>query len=287
MGNQFLEYSFGHILEKETGKKVCYDLSFYNTSKREKHEAYMLNKYSVDIGDTVFENKIGFLKSKRQLFQRLTSFKEYKKLNWTEATYRFDLVTDEIFGLNRIFFSNPNLFSEKYFNKYREDLLKIFELKVPLDDKNKKMLEEIKKHKNSVSIHVRRGDYLKYAFFQNILTIDNYYNKALKIFDKMDDVHYFIFSDDLEWAKENLKTNKPTTYVDINDGQHGYFDLELMKNCKHNIIANSTLSWWGAYLNNNPDKVIVAPKNFQHGDVSKYRQAMNLKDWIVIDNKIG
>ena len=82
MGNQFLEYSFGYVLEKETGKKVCYDLSFYNKPNREKHEAYMLNKYSVDVEDTVFENKIGLLKYKRRLFSRLTTFKEYKKLNW-------------------------------------------------------------------------------------------------------------------------------------------------------------------------------------------------------------
>jgi hypothetical protein len=147
------------------------------------------------------------------------------------------------------------------------------------------MLEEIKKYKNSVSIHIRRGDFLKYKNLANVVTIDNYYNKALKIFDNMEDVHFFVFSNDLEWAKKNLKTNKPTTYVNINGDREGYFDFELMRNCKHNILANSTFSYWAALLNKNEGKIIVAPKRLDGSDATNgIRVQMILDNWIVIDN---
>ena len=219
-GNQFLEYAFGYILEKETEKKVCYDKTFYDNEKREIHERYVLDKYNLP--------KMNFINFSKR---RNKKIKKYKVLSVVNNTWRFD--KDLLHPEGGYGFYTYNYFSEYYFNKYYKDMIKMFTLKTSLDWQNQKMLTEIKKHKNSVSIHIRRGDYVNKNnanYWGNAVTIKNYYNKALKIFEKMDDVHYFIFSDDPEWVKKNFKTNKPTTYVNINDVEHGYFDLELMRN---------------------------------------------------------
>ena len=266
-GNQLYHYAFGYILEKETGKKVCYDKSFYKEKNRELHERYVLDLYSIPK-----MNLITFSSKKNKMI------KKYKQIGIVPNRWFFD---KHLLHKKHTYYTG-HYFSEYYYNKYRKDIVKMFTLKIPLDPSNQKMLTEIKKHKNSVSIHIRRGDYLKYEWYRDIITFDNYYNKALKIFEKMEDVHYFIFSDDPEWVKKNFKTGKPTTYVNINDVEHGYFDLELMRNCKHNIIANSTFSWWGAYLNENKDKIVVAPELFDTTDLPRYY--LGLSNWIRIEN---
>lgn len=279
MGNQFFEYSFGYILEKETGQKVCYDLSFFSkpNNQRESHEVLMLDKFNVDMHNVVV--------FKKKYNKRLFGLKRrYEIIGNFDNVFRFDKEENLFFNNRRKVFTY-NYFSEKYFDKYKDDLLKLFELKVPLNEKNQKMLKEIKRHKNSVSIHIRRGDYLKYSQYRDVVTIDNYYNKALKVFDNMKDVHYFVFSNDTKWAKENLKTNKPTTYVDINGETDAYFDFELMKNCKHHINSNSTFSYWVSYLSVHEDGIVVAPKKLNNDATEQdRRKSLNLKDWVLIDN---
>jgi hypothetical protein len=92
----------------------------------------------------------------------------------------------------------------------------------------------------------------------------DYYKKAIgEISKKISDPHFFVFSDDIEWCKENLKIEFPTEYIG-NDtaGYKNSRHLQLMSLCKHNIIANSSFSWWGAWLNNNPEKIVIAPKDW-------------------------
>lgn len=152
--------------------------------------------------------------------------------------------------------------SEKYFKDIRKTIIRDFRLIEKLNDENKKILEKINSTE-SISVHFRRGDYLK-SRVANVFgsCSEEYYQKAIdEIASKIDKTPtIFIFSDDITWVKENIKFKYETVYVDINSGKQGYFDLELMKNCKHNIIANSSFSWWGAWLNENKNKIVVAPK---------------------------
>jgi hypothetical protein len=151
--------------------------------------------------------------------------------------------------------------TEKYFADLREELLEDFSLNVELGFKNEKMLEKIK-NCESISLHIRRGDYLKRIDTYGTCSIE-YYKNAIERILKNANLQapvIFVFSDDYKWVKENLKFPYETIYADINSSDKGYFDLELMKNCKHNVIANSSFSWWGAWLNENPDKIVVAPK---------------------------
>ena len=140
--------------------------------------------------------------------------------------------------------------------RFRSDLL--------LNKRNKELLQQIEAS-NSISIHVRRGDYLNpdiVQYFGNICTIE-YYRKALEIIrEKHGEARFFIFSDDIKWAKENLPLSGDNVFVDWNKGDDSIYDMFLMSRCQHNIIANSTFSFWAARLNINDNTVIYPRKWF-------------------------
>ena len=301
LGNQLLEYAFGYALSKETGQKVCYSLDFSKNPKV-KHEKNAMDLFDVkmDIVDFHF-NKLtrSFPKFIRKYIYYIhnpiaTSQQIYLKdskidTNTIIMNTSYGFHPEIMLGSNFFNYWTCGYFNIQYFDKYRKDLLKQFKLKVPLDSKNKKMLKEIKKYKNSVSIHIRRGDYLKLPAY-NIVEYDNYYRDAMKKFESLKDVHYFIFSNDPEWVKSNFKTNRPATIVDINGDLEAHFDLELMKNCKHHIITNSTFSFMGAYLDGSEDSIVVAPKYHSLFRCKKNEKICFItiptypKNWVVIDN---
>lgn len=129
------------------------------------------------------------------------------------------------------------------------------------------VLERIEKS-NSVSIHIRRGDYLNpdvQSVYGNICT-DEYYQSAISyIREHIPNCTLFIFSNDPEWVKDNIK-GEDVVVMEGNDEEHGYRDMFLMSKCKHNIIANSSFSWWGSWLNTNSDKIVIGPSVWIHRD---------------------
>ena len=154
--------------------------------------------------------------------------------------------------------------SEKNFKDIEPILRSEFMVTVPQTGINAKMAQQITTS-NAVSMHIRRTDYVSNETFSNIYNVcdDNYYKRAVQyISEKTKDPTFFIFSDDIAWAKANIRLSFLTVFVDINDDSKNFEDLRLMSQCKHNIIANSTFSWWGAWLNSNPEKIIVAPKKW-------------------------
>jgi hypothetical protein len=112
----------------------------------------------------------------------------------------------------------------------------------------------------SVSLHVRRGDYAGNSIFGS--ASQEYYKKGVDyIRQHVDNPHFFIFSDEIEWCRKNLSIDK-ATFIDWNKKDDSYKDLWLMSNCKNHVMANSTFSWWGAWLDNNPVKIVTAPKQW-------------------------
>lgn len=145
--------------------------------------------------------------------------------------------------------------SEKYFNNNKEEIKTLLSPSVEL--RNKLYIKYPKlESKNTCSIHIRRGDYIGLQNHHPVQTID-YYKKAIELIglDKL----YLIFSDDILWCKSNFNFLKNCIFVENN---LDYEDLYLMSYCNDNIIANSSFSWWGAWLNENPNKRVVAPKNW-------------------------
>ena len=154
--------------------------------------------------------------------------------------------------------------SEKYFAAMANEIRIEFSFKLPLIDQNADFVEKISS-KDSVSLHVRRNDFVnnsKIAAVHGLCSME-YYKSAIKyISDRVKEPHFFVFSDDPIWVKNNLKLDYPCDFIDHNRGAESNNDMRLMSLCKHNIIANSSFSWWGAWLNPNPDKLIIAPKRW-------------------------
>lgn len=170
--------------------------------------------------------------------------------------------------------------SWKYFYELRDDILKDFSFRYIDNARNNELLESIK-NTNAVSIHVRRGDYLKAeyaAMFGNICTKD-YYMAAVSYMEKtVGKCHFYIFTDDVDWVLQNMDFAGEYTVVDWNRGADSYMDMYFMTLCRHNIIANSSFSWWGAWLNQNPDKVVIAPKKWSN-DEEDFKDTVP-DDWV-------
>lgn len=150
--------------------------------------------------------------------------------------------------------------SEKYFFEIKNEIRAIYN-NFQVDKNDVKINEVLSLIKNncSVSLHIRRGDYINSETGDDSLCCDiNYYKQGIEIIkNNVENPIFFVFSDDIQWCKNNFDGN--FYYIDFNKNKNSYVDMFLMSNCKHNIIANSSFSWWGAWLNNNPNKIVIYP----------------------------
>lgn len=149
---------------------------------------------------------------------------------------------------------------EKYFKEQEVIIRKDFEFSIPPSEKNEEIINIITST-NSVALHVRRWDYISNPANSLYNTCDlNYYHKAIGLMqEKIENPVFFLFSDDMTWVRENIHISGEAHYIDWNDNQRNYEDMRLMSLCRHNIIANSSFSWWGAWLNKSKWKIVVAP----------------------------
>jgi Glycosyl transferase family 11 len=146
--------------------------------------------------------------------------------------------------------------------KISADLRREFTFRDSPIGKNLESLRAIRNTENSVSLHIRRGDYTLQAEGNVALAID-YYARAIAHFQaSLRNPTFFIFSDDINFAKENVSKDISAVFIDHNDPFFAHEDLRLMSSCRHHIIANSTFSWWGAWLNPSADKIVLAPRNW-------------------------
>ena len=154
--------------------------------------------------------------------------------------------------------------SERYFADVAQTVRSDFTFRQPMTSRNQGLAEEIRSV-NSVSLHVRRGDFVnnpKANATHGLCSLDYYEAAVRHIAERVDEPHFFVFSDDIEWVRSNLARRNSFIYVDHNRGPESYNDMRLMSLCKNNIIANSSFSWWGAWLNQNVGKIVLAPKRW-------------------------
>jgi len=229
LGNQMFQYAYGRKKEL-SGDKILF------LKKFTKERKYLLDSFNIKTKSNMIkmkENILSKIKNKFYIYLKLDTIKYYQ--------------------------------NEKYFKNIENIIREEFNLKNPLIDVSKKWEEDIKSSPISVSIHIRRGDYVnnpKTNKYHGICGIE-YYKKAINLLENKIGKNFeiFIFSDDIKWTKNNLSFNQQMNFVsspEIPD----YEEMYLMSLCKHNIIANSTFSWWGAWLNKNPNKIVIGPEQW-------------------------
>ncbi len=267
LGNQLYQVAFGYALEKKTGMKVLYDTHIIDKevklAKNNKKNRVWVRWYFDKFDVNAEKWNANFLE-KRFIGKNKSAMVKYEICNGNDYDY-----TEKCFDRDIGIYMKQVLENAEYFKGYEKDIQRMFttlsdKYKDELDERNLAMIKEMQSHKNSVVVNIRLGDFLQYKR-HNICNFD-YYKKAMKVFDKMKDVHYYIFSDDIEGAKKYFKPDKPHTYVDINPLEKPYLNLILSSSAKHNIVSNSTFAIWAGMLNKNPNKIVVCPNRFYKDD---------------------
>lgn len=255
LGNQMFQYAIGRHLAYKNRTELKLDISGF--------KSYKLRKYGLGCFNIVedFTNNLDV---------KIFNFK--RKLNVSSKLNKNTLYTEKVKSKfdPEVLKCKGNIYlagywqSEKYFKDIEDIVRQDLTLKCPLMGKNKTIAKQIDGC-NSISLHVRRGDYISSPSVNEILGVcqPEYYYRAVKyITKKIRKPVFFVFSDEIGWAKKNLKLPYPVIYVDHDGSGKDYEDLALMASCKHNIIVNSTFSWWGAWLNSNKNKIVVAPRKW-------------------------
>lgn len=256
LGNQLFQYAFGKHLAMLNNCELKLDISSYENY--EWHE-YSLSPFNVDNNFISTSQSNYYRGNELNLFQRL-----YRKLFGSIM-----ILEEDNFRYNSAFINSKAPIylsgywqSEKYFKEIESVIRNNFQIVLPPTKKNQDFIE-IMQLQNSVSLHVRRGNYVNVSHVNQTHGTSSleYYNLAVELISsKINNPVFYVFSDDILWAKENINLNFETVFVDINDAKSDYEDMRLMASCKHNITANSTFSWWGAWLNSNNDKIVISPK---------------------------
>ena len=261
LGNQMFQYAVAKAVAYKRGDIFKLDITGFKTCKL--HKGYRLNLLNIEenIAD---DDEIKKLKGYDGILRKILN-RVGIELSRPSSYYQEREITvfdSNIFNYKDSIYLDGYWQNEEYFIDIRNILLKQFVPKNDLSETAKNFLRKIKAT-NSVSLHVRRGDYIrnpKALEVHGVCSIE-YYKKAVNlIYSKVRNPVFFVFSDDMEWCRKNLHFLKKVTFVEGTGNE--IEDVYLMKNCKHNIIANSTFSWWGAWLNENKGNIVVAPKKW-------------------------
>jgi hypothetical protein len=285
LGNQLFQYAVARQLAIKNGDRVKLDISFYMGQQMRN---YGLKYFNInadiatedDVASVMDVYKCKFILQKIYCGIESVLHKHYNRHYKEDGWWRYEPSLYKIKG---------NVYLEGYWQhyKYFEGLDKqIFDelsLKNASEAERYSVFDAVHADDSSVSLHIRRGDYVtdrSAADLMGILPL-SYYERAIEyICERVYNPSFYIFSDDLEWARTNLKIKQPTTFVNIEDGKKDYLELVLMSRCRHNILANSSFSWWGGFLNQNKAKIVIAPKQWvKQPDVNK-TIFISFPDWV-------
>lgn len=294
LGNQMFEYAFSKQMATLNNSEVYFhEKNWYGLESNVQKRSLELDNFNVSYKRANLFDVVrlrGFASFRilrfgvRQLNKIVRLFKkDFKGFKWSTLIQEQDYghrFVPELLEKRGSFYIEGFWNSEKFFKGIEDTIRKDFTFKEKPNEEDLKVLD-LMKTTDSVSLHIRRGDYTKIKAMQGSADLD-YYKRAIEYFKKnLKNIHIFIFSDDIPWVKENLKAEVPVTYVEHNVGKRNYYDMYLMSQSKHNIIANSTFSWWGAWLNSNKNKIVIMPKVWFY-DPNENPHDIECEGWIKI-----
>lgn len=263
LGNQIFQYAIAKSIALKKNDVFKLDITEYETYKL--HNGYRLNIFNIDEKIATLDeisnlrgknSKLFKILKKLGVYKRSTNYKEKERTIFDEKVFKYQDIYLDGYWQN-----------ERYFTDIRDSLLKELTPKEELSEVAKNYLIDIQ-NTQSISLHVRRGDYLKHPEI-GVLDLEYYKKSYNLILQKVKNPIFYIFSNDLTWCEKNFDFIENKVF--IKDTESELDDLILMKNCKHNIIANSSFSWWSAWLNENLQKIVIAPKKWMAINPNNYK----------------
>jgi len=297
LGNQIFMYAFAYSMSKSLGYNLYIDnKSGYSRKKNllRNHQKYMLDYFNVDgtiaPPEIIFDSSLKRIKKK--FFLLIDFFSKNKNfLIEKNLKYGSKKIAQQFLDLDKLKISNKlyvqgNFENQMYFNKYRSDLCRIFTPKQEVINKNNSIINKIK-NSNSVSLHIRRNRFSDQRKLKTVASINdsekftikiiNYINESLNLINsRIDNPEYFIWTNDHNDISTLLNRLKIKNYTLINNDVIN--DFNLFRYCKHFIVGPSSFHWWGAWLNENPDKLIIRPSNLNPSNNENFWP----KDWISV-----
>lgn len=260
LGNQLFQYALARQLSLVKHSGLFFDLRFYKSEySRKTDRSFKLNRFNICFQEINKVTELGIKFTK--LFPNHSFTPVFQTLS--EQHYHFD---SSVLDAKSVLLNLKGYWhSEKYFKSAEKEIRQELIFNNPKGLNFELYKHEICKSECPISVHIRRGDYVNHPEFSKTFGFIGleYYEKAMQLVEaKFPDCRFFIFTDDKPWVSEHFKNKEELTFVDNNGPDADLDDLHLMKLCKHNIIANSSFSWWGAWLNDSPDKLVVAPERW-------------------------
>lgn len=293
LGNSFFQYAVARAIAYPAGGRVLFDLTECLTSQIPA-DWPLISEQDVDTTFAPYRMQYGFASAED--IRRYRRFR-YRRGKWANRRAR---VVNALGLMPKTFFKEPSIhryhsqvvslrppvylegtfINPRYFTAIAEVLEQDLACRLPLPEPLNALADTMATE-NSISIHIRRGDYTD-PVTRDLYPLygEDYVRRAISVIEeRVGKGRYYVFSDDVDWARENILTDADAVYVSAMSSA-AWMDLELMRSCRHNVICNSTFSWWGAYRNRHPEKIVVCPRVWRNDGIDI--NDMILSGWIAL-----